>query len=127
MAPNILSLREDVIGAKHTTCRSNTTDWRNQYNMNHKTVPELTRSILLDLKNIKKVFATKDGKKARSIKAKVGTAPKKVAFQCAQETWKGRRFWRTSPQEGTLRQVLQVVQGGGWGLSDSRYYQVLQV
>jgi hypothetical protein len=28
---------------------------------------------------------------------------------------------KTSPQEGTLRQVLQVVQGGGWGPSDTRY------
>ncbi len=54
------------------------TDWRNQYKMNHKTVPESTRSMLLDLENIEKVFATKDGKKARTIKASAGTAPKKV-------------------------------------------------
>ncbi len=53
------------------------TDWRNQYKMNHKTIPELTRSMLLDLENIEKVFTAKDGKKARSIKAKAGTAPKK--------------------------------------------------
>ncbi len=46
--------------------------------MNHKTVPELTRSMLLDLENIKKVFATKDGEKARAIKALAGTAPKKA-------------------------------------------------
>ncbi len=37
------------------------TGWRNQYEMNHKTVPESTRSMLLDLENIKKVFTTKDG------------------------------------------------------------------
>jgi hypothetical protein len=54
------------------------TDWRNQYEMNYKTVPESTRSMLLDLENIEKVFATKDGKKARAIKALAGTAPKKA-------------------------------------------------
>jgi hypothetical protein len=57
--------------------------------MNHKTVPELTRSMLLDLENIKKVFATKDGKKARCIKAKAGTAPKKVAFSVPNKHGKG--------------------------------------
>jgi hypothetical protein len=56
------------------------TDWRNQYEMNHKTVPESTRSMLLDLENIEKVFVTKDGKKARSIKASAGTAPKKAGI-----------------------------------------------
>ncbi len=45
--------------------------------MNHKTVPELMRSMLLDLENIKKVFAAKDGEKARLSKASAGTAPKK--------------------------------------------------
>jgi hypothetical protein len=45
--------------------------------MNHKTVPELTRSMLFNLKNIEKVFVTKDSKKARSNKATAGTAPKK--------------------------------------------------
>ena len=33
--------------------------------------------MLLDLENIDKVFTAKDGKKARSIKAVAGTAPKK--------------------------------------------------
>jgi hypothetical protein len=102
------------------------TDWRNQYKMNHKTVPESTRSMLLNLENIKKVFARKDGKKARAIKALAGTAPKKAGI-VPRKHGKGRRFWRTSPQEGTLRQVLQVVQCGGWGPSDTRYQQVLQV
>ena len=49
-------------------------DWRNQYEMNHKTVPESTRSMLLDLENIKKVFAAKGGQKARSNKTAAGTA-----------------------------------------------------
>ena len=71
------------------------TDRRNQYKMNHKTVPESTRSMLLNLENIEKVFAVKDGKKTRSNKAAAATAPK--SGNCAQETQKGRRFWRTSP------------------------------
>ena len=53
------------------------TDWRNQYEMNHKTIPESTRSMILDLENIEKVFATKDSKKTRSNTAAAGTAPKK--------------------------------------------------
>ncbi len=65
------------------------TDWRNQYEMNHKTVPESTRSMLLDLENIEKVFATIDGKKARSIKAKAGTAPKKVGFSVPKKHGQG--------------------------------------
>ncbi len=69
-----------------STCPTN---WRNQYEMNHSTVPESTRSMLLDLENIKKVFATKDGKKARSTKAKAGTAPKKVAFSVPKKQGKG--------------------------------------
>jgi hypothetical protein len=70
-----------------STCPTN---WRNQYEMNHKTVPESTRrSMLLDLENIEKVFATMDGEKARSIKAKVGTAPKKVAFGLPKKQGKG--------------------------------------
>ncbi len=30
--------------------------WRNQYNLMHKTVPELPHAMLQDLKNIKKLF-----------------------------------------------------------------------
>ena len=86
--------------------------------MNHSTVPESTRSMLLDLENIEKVFASKDGEKARLNKAKGSTAPKKVAFSVPKKGKRGR-FWRTSPQEGTHRQALQALQGGGWGLSNS--------
>ncbi len=64
-------------------------DWRNQYEMNHSTVPKSTRSMLLDLENIEKVFTTKDGKKARSTKAKAGTVPKKMAFSVPKKQGKG--------------------------------------
>ncbi len=33
--------------------------WRNQYNLTHKTVPELPRALLQDLENIKKLFVEK--------------------------------------------------------------------
>ncbi len=45
--------------------------------------------MLLDLENIEKVFATKDDEKARSTKAKVSTAPKKVAFNVPKKQGKG--------------------------------------
>ena len=95
---NNATLAGIMLATCHTKCK-------NLYKMNHNTVLESTRSMLHDLKNIKKVFVEKSNKKARANKAKAGTTPQK-----------GRQFWRTSPQEGTHRQVLQVVQGGGWVL-----------
>jgi hypothetical protein len=50
--------------------------WRNQYNLTHKTVPELPCAMLQDLKNIKKLFVMKYNKKAQANKAKAATAPK---------------------------------------------------
>jgi hypothetical protein len=38
--------------------------WRNQYNLTYKTVPDLPRAMLQDLKNIKKLFVEKYNKKA---------------------------------------------------------------
>jgi hypothetical protein len=42
--------------------------WRNQYNLTHKTVPELPRAMLQDLENIKKLFVEKYNKKAQANK-----------------------------------------------------------
>jgi hypothetical protein len=50
--------------------------WRNQYNLTHKTVPELPCAMLQDLKNIEKLFVKKYNKKAQANKAKAATAPK---------------------------------------------------
>jgi hypothetical protein len=50
--------------------------WRNQYNLTHKTVPELPCAMLQDLENIKKLFIDKYNKKAQANKAKAATAPK---------------------------------------------------
>jgi hypothetical protein len=50
--------------------------WRNQYNLTHKTVPELPPAMLQDLKNIKKLFVDKYNEKAQANKAKAATAPK---------------------------------------------------
>ncbi len=50
--------------------------WRNQYNLTHKTVPELPRTMLQDLENIKNLFVEKYNKKAQANKGKAATAPK---------------------------------------------------
>jgi hypothetical protein len=50
--------------------------WRNQYNLTHSTVPKSPRAMLMDLKNIKKLFVEKCNKKARASKAKAATASK---------------------------------------------------
>jgi hypothetical protein len=50
--------------------------WRNQYNLTHKTIPELPRAMLQDLKNIEKLCIEKYNKKAQANKAKAATAPK---------------------------------------------------
>jgi hypothetical protein len=52
-------------------------DWRNLYELNHKTVPELPRSMLHNLETIEKVFVEKSNKKAKATKAKADTAPQK--------------------------------------------------
>ncbi len=52
-------------------------DWRNLYKLNHKTVPESTRSMLHNLETIEKVFVEKNNKKAKASAAKAGTAPQK--------------------------------------------------
>jgi hypothetical protein len=50
--------------------------WRNQYDLTHSTVPKSPRAMLMDLKNIKKLFVEKYKKKARANKAKAATASK---------------------------------------------------
>ena len=58
------------------TCHIN---WRNQYKLNHKTVPESTRFMLRDLETIEKVFVEKNNKKAKAGNAKASTASQKGA------------------------------------------------
>ncbi len=48
--------------------------WQNQYNLNHSTVPESTRTLLLDLEAIKRVMAEKKGANLKA-KGKGSTAP----------------------------------------------------
>jgi hypothetical protein len=52
------------------------TEWRNQYEMNHRTVPESARAMLQDLENIEKLYVERANGKARANKAKASTAPK---------------------------------------------------
>jgi hypothetical protein len=48
--------------------------WQNQYNLNHSTVPESTRTLLPDLETIEQVMVEKQGAKLKA-KRKGGTAP----------------------------------------------------
>ncbi len=50
--------------------------WQNQYNLNHLTVPESTRTFLQDLEAIERVMEEKRGANLKA-KAKGGTAPAK--------------------------------------------------
>ncbi len=66
---NDAMLAGTILGTCHT-------EWWNQYEMSHKTVPESPKAMLQDLENIEKVFVEKYNEKARANKAQAGTAPK---------------------------------------------------
>jgi hypothetical protein len=51
-------------------------EWRNKYEMNHKTFLESAIAMLYNLKNIEKVYVERANDKARANKAKASTAPK---------------------------------------------------
>ncbi len=51
--------------------------WQNQYNLNHSTVPESTRTLLPDLEAIKQVMVEKTGANLKA-KGKGITAPSKA-------------------------------------------------
>jgi hypothetical protein len=73
--------------------------WRNQYNLMHKTVPELPRAMLKDLENIKKLFVKKYNEKARANKAKAATAPK-MAERVPKKHAHGGGSDRGAPKKG---------------------------
>ncbi len=51
--------------------------WQNQYNLNHTTVPELTRALLPDLESIEHVMVEKHNEKLKA-KGKAATARPKA-------------------------------------------------
>jgi hypothetical protein len=71
--------------------------WRNQYNVTHPIVPESPRAILLDLKNLEKVFVKKSNEAVRANKAKVAAAAK-LAGEHAPK--KGKRVHGGGPEKG---------------------------
>ncbi len=73
-------------------------DWRNLYKLNHKTVPESTRSMLHDLETVKKVFIEKNNKKAKASTAKAGTATQKGA-SVPRKKGKGGRSGEPAPKK----------------------------
>ncbi len=50
--------------------------WRNQYDLTHSTVSESPRAMLMDHKNIERLFVEKNKEKARANKAEAATASK---------------------------------------------------
>ncbi len=52
--------------------------WRNQNNLMHKTIPESTRAMLLDLENNEKMQVEKCNEKAKASKAKAATASAEI-------------------------------------------------
>jgi hypothetical protein len=87
--------------------------WRNQYNLTHSTVPESLRTMLMDHKNIEKLFVEKNKEKARANKAKAATVSK-TAEHMPKKRVHGGGSDNGAPQKGPFCQVLQVVQGGRW-------------
>jgi hypothetical protein len=73
--------------------------WRNQYNLMHKTVPELPCAMLQDLENIKKLFVKKYNEKAQANKTKAATAPK-TAERLPKKRALGGGSDRGAPQKG---------------------------
>jgi hypothetical protein len=73
--------------------------WRNQYDLMHKTVPELPYAMLQDLENIKKLFIEKYNEKARANKAKAATA-RKTAERVPRKRAHGGGSNREAPQKG---------------------------
>jgi hypothetical protein len=77
--------------------------WRNQYNLTHPIVPESPRTILLDLKNLEKVFVEKSNEAARVNKAKVAAATKLAGEHVPR---KGKRAHGGGPRRGPLRRAV---------------------
>jgi hypothetical protein len=68
--------------------------------------------MLLDLENIEKVFATKDGKKARAIKASAGTAPKKAGI-VPRKHWKGGGSGGPAPKKARSAKYFKWCKAAG--------------
>jgi hypothetical protein len=66
--------------------------WQNQYNLNHSTVPESTRTLLPDLEAIKQVMVDKKGANLKA-KGKGSTAPSKARGNPKRKASGGPTGW----------------------------------
>ncbi len=99
------------------TCHIN---WRNLYELNHKTIPELTRSMLHDLETIEKVFVEKNNKKAKANIDKAGAAPQKgLSVPCKKG--KGGGSGGPAPKKARTAKYCKWCKKGEWALSDSQH------
>jgi hypothetical protein len=74
--------------------------WRTQYALTHTLVPESPRAILLDLKNIEKLFAEKTNEAARANKVKVATAAKLANERVPKKRTHGGAPDKGAPKKG---------------------------
>jgi hypothetical protein len=100
--------------------------WRNQYDLTHKTVPELPRTMLLDLENIKKLFVERYNKIAQTNKAKAASATKAAESHVPKKNAHGGGSDKGAPKKGRSA-ILQVVQGSRRAFHNPRYHRVSQV
>ncbi len=75
--------------------------WRTQYALTHTLVPKSPRAILLDLENIKKLFAKKTNEAARTNKAKVATATKLADERVPKKRAHGGGPDKGAPKKGS--------------------------
>jgi len=87
--------------------------WRTQYALTRVLVPESPRAILVDLENIKKLFAKKE-KQSRPRQQGQGCSDCQIGRRASTQEGKANAWGRAregDPQEGPYRQVLRMVQG----------------
>ena len=77
--------------------------WRNRYNVSHPIVPESLRAILVDLKNLEKVFVKKSNEAARANKAKVAATAKMAGEHVPR---KEKCAHGGGPKKGTPRRAI---------------------
>ena len=74
--------------------------WRNQYNLTHKTVPELPHAMLLVLENIEKPCVKRYNKRARTNKAKVASAANAAELGVPKKRAHGGGSNKGAPKKG---------------------------
>jgi hypothetical protein len=96
--------------------------WRNQFNLTHKTIPKSPRTMLPDLKNIKKVFIKKYNKKGkpRPTRPRLQQPPRLVKHTCPGSTQMGVGLIES------LRRAIQLSIAAGGRLMEGPIQPMIQ-